>query len=90
MECSQVQHRLSQISKEKAEKLAREQEIERKQRELKQKRLSIEAQIKELNTQLEAEKLELEQIIEQKKLNEESIENERNIISKIRHANGDK
>ena len=82
--------RLSQISKEKAEKLASEQEIERKQRELKQKRLSIEAQIKELNTQLEAEKLELEQIIEQKKVNEESIENERNIMSKIRHANGDK
>lgn len=82
--------RLSQISKEKAEKLASEQEIERKQREFKQKRRSIEAQIKELNTQLEAEKLELEQIIEQKKLNEESIEYERNIISKIRHANGDK
>lgn len=82
--------RLSQISKEKAEKLASEQQIERKQREFKQKRRSIEAQIKELNTQLEAEKLELEQIIEQKKLNEESIEYERNIISKIRHANGDK
>ena len=39
VECSQVQHRLSQIAKEKAEKLAAKQEIERKQRELEQKRL---------------------------------------------------
>ncbi len=47
------------------------------------KRLSIEAQIKELNTQLEAEKIELDGY-RTEKVNEEFIENERNIISKIR------
>ena len=52
--------RVSQISKEKAEKLVHEEEIERKQRELEQKRQTIEAQITELKTQFEAEKIELE------------------------------
>ena len=82
--------RVSQIAKEKAEKSEHEQEIERKQRELEQKRKTIDAQITELKAQFEAEKLELDRIIAQKKLKEESIENERNIMAKIRHSNGDK
>ena len=52
--------RIAQIAKENAEKLEREQEIERKQRELEQKRQTIDAQITELKAQFEAEKLELE------------------------------
>ena len=79
--------RISQISKEKAEKLVRQEEIERKQRELEQKRQTIEAQITELKAQFEAEKLELDRVISQEKLKEESIENERNIMAKIRHSN---
>ena len=82
--------RISQIAKEKAEKLEREQEIERKQRILEQKRLTIEAQITELKAQFESEKFELDRVIAQKKLKEEAIENERNIMAKIRHSNGDK
>jgi circadian clock protein KaiC len=82
--------RIAQIAKEKAEKLAREQDIERKQRELEQKRQTIEAQITELKTQFEAEKLELDIEIAQKKLKEESLENERNIMAKTRHSNNDK
>ena len=79
--------RISQISKEKAEKLVRQEEIERKQRELEQKRQTIEAQITELKAQFEAEKLELDRVISQEKLKEESIENERNIMAKTRHSN---
>ena len=45
--------RISQISKEKAEKLVRQEEIERKQRELEQKRQTMEAQITELKAQFE-------------------------------------
>lgn len=82
--------RIAQIAKEKAEKLAREKDIERKQRELEQKRQTIEAQITELKTQFEAEKLELDIEIAQKKLKEESLENERNIMAKTRHSNNDK
>ena len=78
--------RISQISKEKAEKLVREEEIERKQRVLEQKRQTIEAQITELKTQFEAEKLELDRVIAQEKLKEEAIENERNLMAKIRHS----
>ena len=82
--------RVSQIAIEKAEKLEREQEIERKQRELEQKRKTIEAQITELKAQFEAEKLELNRVIAQKKLKEQSIENERDIMAKTRHSNGNK
>ena len=78
--------RVAQIAKEKADKLVREQEIERKQRELEQKRQTMESQIKELKNQFEAEKIELDQIIAQRKLKEKSIENNRNTMAKIRHS----
>ena len=78
--------RVSQISKEKAEKLERQEEIERKQRVLEQKRKTMEAQITELRAQFESEKLELNRTITQEKLKEETIENERNIMAKIRHS----
>ena len=57
--------RVSQIAKEKSEKLVREQEIESKQRELEQKRQTIEAHITELKAQFETEKIELDRIINQ-------------------------
>ena len=57
--------RISQISKEKAEKLERKQEIERKQRVLEQKRKTMESQISELKAQYESEKLEYERAIAQ-------------------------
>lgn len=81
--------RITQISKEKTEKLERELEIERKQWELEQKRKKIEAQITELKSGFEAEKLELDSIIAQKRLKEESIANERDIMAKTRHSNKD-
>lgn len=81
--------RITQISKEKTEKLERELEIERKQRELEHKRKKIEAQITELKSGFDAEKLELDSIIAQKRLKEESIANERDIMAKTRHSNKD-
>ena len=75
--------RVSQIAKEKAEKLERQEEIEKKQRVLEQKRKTMEAQITELQAQFESEKLELNKTITQEKLKEETIENERNIMAKI-------
>ena len=51
---------ITNIKRKKAEKLVRQEEIERKQRELEQKRQTIEAQITELKTQFEDEKLELD------------------------------
>jgi len=81
--------RITQISKEKAEKLERELEIEKKQMELEQKRKKIEAQITELKTVFEAEKLELDNIIAKKRLKEKAIANDRDIMAKTRHSNVD-
>ncbi|MFY9638828.1 MAG: circadian clock protein KaiC [Methanobacterium sp.] len=82
--------RISQIAKEKAERIERQHEIERRQRELEQKRIKIDAQIKELKSIFEIEKQELDMIINQEKLKEEAIEKERDIMARIRHSNGDK
>ncbi len=82
--------RISQIAKEKADKIERQHEIERRQRELEQKRIKIDAQIKELKSTFEIEKQELDMIINQEKLKEEAIEKERDTMARIRHSNGDK
>ena len=80
--------RISQISKEKAEKLERKQEIERKQRVLEQKRKTMESQISELKAQYESEKLEYERAIAQDKQEEQAIKEERNIMAKSRKSDG--
>ena len=81
--------RIAQIAKEKADRLMRQQEIERKQRKLEQKRQDINKKINELETNFEIEKKELDTIIVQEKLKEESFTNERNIMAKMRYAKGD-
>ena len=81
--------RVSLISNEKADKLMRKQEIEMKQRKLEQKRQAIDVKINELESSFELEKQELDTIIAQDKLKEESFEEERAVMAKIRHANGD-
>ena len=82
--------RISQISHEKADKLMRQQEIERKQRKLERKRQAIDAKITELQSNFEIEKQELDTAIAQEKLKDKSFENERELMAKMRHANGDK
>jgi circadian clock protein KaiC len=81
--------RISQIAKEKADKIERQQEIERKQIELEQKRVKIDAQIEELKSTFEIEKQEFDRIINQEKLKEDAIEKERDNMSRIRHSNDD-
>jgi circadian clock protein KaiC len=78
--------RVIQIEKEKAEKLIRQQKIEKKQRELQQKRKTLETKISDLKIQYEAEKQELDKIIEQEKIKEEILEKERKLIAIIRHS----
>jgi len=63
--------RISQMALEKAQKLARQLEIEQKERELDRKRRIMEAQISEIKSQFEAEEEKLEKIIAQEKLKEE-------------------
>jgi circadian clock protein KaiC len=82
--------RVSQIAKESAQKKEREHEIERKQRQLDQKRLKLESKINELTKEFEIEKNELDRIIEQEKLKEKIIEDQRNEMANLRHSNGDK
>lgn len=78
--------RISQIALEKAQKLTRKQEIERKQREIKRKRESMDAQIAEIKSKFEAEEEELERIIKQEKLKEEILETDRNGMAQMRKA----
>ena len=48
----------------------------------------MDSQITEIKAQYESEKLELNKMIAQEKLKEDTIENERKIMAKIRHSNG--
>ncbi len=78
--------RVSQIAKEKSEKLEREQEIESKQRELEQKRQALEAHIEELKAKFDTEKIELDRIINQELEKEQKIQEERKIMANVRHS----
>lgn len=78
--------RVSQVAKEKAEKVVREQEIEAKQRQIERKRQIMEAQIAELEAQFEAEKQELDKIVIQDKLKEDILIKDRKDMSTMRHA----
>ncbi len=82
--------RISQIAKEKAEKLLRKDEIEKKQREIDLKRKRMERQIAELKVQFESEQHELKQYIDQVELKEELLEKDRDRMAISRHSNGDK
>ena len=74
--------RVSQIAKEKAEKLSRIRDIESKQREIERKREIIESQLKEIKAKFKAEKEELDKIISQDKLKEDILDINRKIMKK--------
>lgn len=78
--------RISQIALEKAQKLMRQQEVERKQREIERKRNLMEVQIAEIKSKFEAEEEELERIIKQETLKEEILEKDQVKMAKIRKA----
>lgn len=79
--------RVSQIALEKAKKIARQQEIELKQREIEREREIMEAQIAEIKSKFKAKEDELERRIKQDKLKEEVLEKDRLEMAIMRRTN---
>jgi circadian clock protein KaiC len=80
--------RISQIAKEKAQKLRYQQEIGRKQREIESKAEAMERQILELKAQFETEKMKLEKDIAQEKSKEETTARDRDVMARLRDSDG--
>jgi circadian clock protein KaiC len=78
--------RLTQESRERAAALLREQDIQRKQRELDRKRLAVEAQVVALRASLESEQEELETAIAQARGREDQLERNRLEMASSRQA----
>lgn len=78
--------RLSRIAKEKAQKLKRKQELERKQSEIELKHEKMERKIAELKAQFKSEEQELMRLIEQDKLIEENLEMDQKQMAHMRKA----
>jgi len=83
--------KFSQIALDRAQKVAREQELELKQREIERKRNIMEIQIAEIKSNFEAEEDEFQTILEQVKLKEEILEKYIAEMGRLRRAdkNGD-
>lgn len=78
--------RLSQEADERAEKLERQQEIERKKREIERKEKVVKAQIEAILSTFEAEKDELQKIVAVGKIREEIHAKEVREMAAARHA----
>lgn len=76
--------RVAQEAKEKAAALARQQEIERIQRDLERKRETLEARIAALRLEFEAEEDATRHRIEQEKTIEQRLKDDRNDIARAR------
>lgn len=77
--------RLSREAKDNAEKVLREQEIERRARALEHKRREIAAQIEMLRGQLEIEEAEIDQLNREAERREEQLANDRRAMG-LNHA----
>ena len=82
--------RVSQIEQEKTMKLERQQEIERNREELEKKRVKMESNIRELKHNLNLKRMNLERIICPRRIKGRNIENQRNIMAKVRHSADEK
>jgi circadian clock protein KaiC len=78
--------RQAQEAQEEAERLLRQQEIERRQRDLERKRQALEAQIAALRVAFEAEEAELQQIVRQEQVREARLVQDRRGMATSRHA----
>jgi len=78
--------RIAQVAREKAEKLARSQDIEQKQRNIERKKEVIEAQIAALRTGLAAEKEDLDQAIDRENLYQKVLDEETLAMAQTRKA----
>jgi circadian clock protein KaiC len=82
--------RAAQEAREGAERLAREQEMERKQRELDAKRAALDAQIKALRAEFDATEQEARLIRTQEMLRERALDDARQATAKRRSADVDR
>lgn len=80
--------RLAQEAREQAAALSRQQEIERRQRELTYKRETMETEIASLRGQFEAEEEELKQLIEQEQAAMDAMRQNRDEMARSRKADG--
>ncbi len=78
--------RVKQEANDKAERLLREQEIERKQRDLKRSEEILENQINMLRAQYEAKREETLKELRDQKVREEVLEKDRRIMAKMRKS----
>lgn len=78
--------RYAQVEKEKAQRLLRQQEIERKRREIERKRLRMEAAIAELQETYKTDKEEMERIIAQEELQLKIREKNKELLAQMRKA----
>jgi circadian clock protein KaiC len=82
--------RVAQEAQEEAEKLARQQEIERRKMSVERKRKVLETQIEAQRAEFAAEEEELKKIIEQERTREARVQDEREAMAVSRKADGDK
>jgi circadian clock protein KaiC len=82
--------RLTQEAQEKAERVSREQEIERRKMDLERKRRVLEAQIEAQRAEFEAEEEELRKIMEQEDQREVQFQEERQAMAVSRKADGNR
>ncbi|HVK70577.1 MAG TPA: circadian clock protein KaiC [Polyangium sp.] len=82
--------RQAQEAREHADTVARQQEIERKQRDLARKRAQVEAQILALRAEFEAEEQEVLAVVEQDKRRELSLSRDREQMGRLRQADPSK
>lgn len=78
--------RVVQEAKDRADKLIRSQDSERKEREIKRKEEILESQIRLLKSQFEAEKYEMMKDVKEHKIREEILEKDRHLLSRMRKA----
>ena len=78
--------RISQEIKDKADSLANSREIERKQREMKRKKMVFEARNAALRARFEAENDELEQLIAEDKQRQQDLVEETENLARKRQA----
>ncbi|MRG93973.1 circadian clock protein KaiC [Polyangium spumosum] len=82
--------RQAQEALERAEALARQQEMERKQRDLARRRAQLEAQIASLRSEFEAEEQEVLAILEQERRQEALLGRDREQMARLRQADPSK
>ncbi len=81
--------RLVQEAKEKAAALARQQDVERRERELERKRAALEAQISILRADFEAEQDELRRLVAEGQRREATLKSDEQVLARRRGADAD-